>query len=114
VLILKVVKVLCFDTLLQVLILKVVSWRPTGCRLVEDTTLEILTAAKNAAVAAVDEGEGTQRGTIVEAIGGHGSLQKEGLDFGFWGSLAEARRTSQQQESTRAMIAVSIKFFGTG
>jgi hypothetical protein len=28
VLILKVVKVLCFDTLLQVLILKVVSWGP--------------------------------------------------------------------------------------
>jgi len=31
VLILKVVKVLCFDTLLQVLILKVVSWGPMAC-----------------------------------------------------------------------------------
>src|SRR5712691_8750196 len=33
VLILKVVKVLCFDTLLQVLILKVVSWGRMRCRL---------------------------------------------------------------------------------
>jgi len=28
----------------------------------------------------------------------------------FWGSLAEARRTSEQKESTKAVITVSIKF----
>jgi hypothetical protein len=32
----------------------------------------------------------------------------------FWGSLAEAGRTSEQKESTRAMIAMSITFFGSG
>jgi hypothetical protein len=41
--------------------------------------------ARRAAVAAVGKGERTQRGTVVGAIGGHGSLQKEGLDFGFLG-----------------------------
>ena len=41
--------------------------------------------ARNAAVAAVDKGEGTQRGTVLGAIGGHGSLQKERLDLGFLG-----------------------------
>ena len=46
-------------------------------------------AAGNAAVAAVDEGERTQRGTVVGAIGGHGGLQKERLDLGFFG---ESRR----------------------
>ncbi len=40
--------------------------------------------ARNAAVAAVDEGERTQRGTVLGAIG-HGSLQKEDLDFGIFG-----------------------------
>ena len=35
-------------------------------------------------VAAVDKDERTQRGTIVGAIGGHGSLQKERLDLGFF------------------------------
>ena len=40
--------------------------------------------AWNAAVAAVDEGERTQRGTVLGAIG-HGSLQKEDLDFGIFG-----------------------------
>ena len=38
--------------------------------------------ARNAAVAAVDEGEGTQRGTIVGTIGEDRGLHKEGLDFG--------------------------------
>jgi hypothetical protein len=33
--------------------------------------------AGSAAVAAVCKGEGTQRGTDVGAIGGHGSLQKK-------------------------------------
>jgi hypothetical protein len=37
------------------------------------------------ALAAVDKGERTQRGTVVGAIGGHGSLQKEILDLGFFG-----------------------------
>jgi len=61
-------------------------------------------------VAAVDKHERTQRGTVLGAIGGHGDLQKERLDFGiFWGSLAEARRTSEQKESTRATITVSIQ-----
>jgi hypothetical protein len=36
-------------------------------------------------VAAVDEHERTQRGTVLGAIGGHGSLQKERLDFGIFG-----------------------------
>src|SRR5260370_22454390 len=42
-------------------------------------------ALQSAAMAAVGKGEGTQRGTALGAIGGHGSLQKEGLDFGFFG-----------------------------
>ncbi len=60
-------------------------------------------AAGNAAVAAVEKGEQTQRGTVLGAIG-HGSLQKEDFDFGiFWGSLAEARRTSEQKHYTRTV-----------
>ncbi len=52
--------------------------------------------AENAAVAAaVGKGERTQRGTALGAIGG--SLQKERLVLGFWGSLAEARRTSERK-----------------
>ncbi len=42
-------------------------------------------ALQSAAVAAVDKHEGTQRGTVLGAIGGHGSLQKERLDLGFLG-----------------------------
>ncbi len=42
-------------------------------------------AAGSAAVAAVDKGEGTQRGTVLGVMGGHGSLQKERLDLGFFG-----------------------------
>jgi hypothetical protein len=34
---------------------------------------------------------------------------EEGLDLGFLGSLAEARRTSQRKESTRGVITMSIK-----
>ncbi len=41
--------------------------------------------AGNTAVAAVDKHERTQRGTVLGAIGGHGSLQKERLDFGIFG-----------------------------
>jgi hypothetical protein len=39
------------------------------------------------------------------------SRKKDSI-WDFWGSLAEARRTSEQKYSTRAIIAVSIKFFG--
>jgi hypothetical protein len=46
---------------------------------------DVVDAARNAAVAAVDKGERTQRGAVVGAIGGHGSLQKERLDFGIFG-----------------------------
>jgi len=66
-------------------------------------------AAGNAAVAAIGKGEGTQRGTVVGAIGGHGSLQKERLDLGFLGSLAEARRTSEQEYYTRTVIRDSTQ-----
>jgi hypothetical protein len=44
--------------------------------------------AGNAALAAIGKGDGTQRGMVLGAIG-RGSLQKERLDLGFWGSLAE-------------------------
>jgi len=57
----------------------------------------------------VDEHERTQRGAVLGAIGGLEVLQKERLDFGFLGSLAEARRSSEQKESTRATITVSIQ-----
>jgi hypothetical protein len=40
---------------------------------------------RSTALAAVGKGERTQRGTIVGAIGGHRSLQKEDLDFGIFG-----------------------------
>ena len=66
-------------------------------------------APGSAALAAVGKAERTQRGTVVGEVGGHGSLQKERFDLGFLGSLAEARRTSEQKESTREMIAVSIQ-----
>jgi hypothetical protein len=77
---------------------------------VERAEVRMVDAARNAAVAAVDEHEGTQRGTVLGAIGGHGSLQKERLDFGiFWGVSREARRTSERKQSTRAMFTVSIQ-----
>jgi hypothetical protein len=44
-------------------------------------------AEGNAAVPAVDKCERTQRGTVLGAIGGHGSLQKERLDFGIFGEF---------------------------
>ena len=71
-----------------------------------------MVCAGSTALAAVGEGERTQRGTNVGAIGGHRSLQKEDLILGFWGSLAEARRGSEQGKSTRAVIGVSITFCG--
>jgi hypothetical protein len=51
-----------------------------------------------------DKGEGTQRGTALGVVGGHGSLQKERLDLGFLGSLAEARRTSEQEYFSRTVV----------
>ncbi len=51
---------------------------------VEGAEIRMAGLAGNAAVAAVDKGEGTQRGTVLGAIG-HGSLQKERLDLGFFG-----------------------------
>ncbi len=48
-------------------------------------------AAGNAAVAAVGKGEGRQRETVVGAIGGHGSLQKERFDFGIFGGASRRR-----------------------
>jgi hypothetical protein len=65
--ILKKVKVLCFDALLEVLILKVVKVTPISyfagvdSKWVND---------------GIGEGESTQTGTVLGAIGGHGSLQK--------------------------------------
>jgi hypothetical protein len=55
------------------------------------------------------EGERTQRGPVLGVIDGLGILQKERLDLGFLGSLKEARRTTERKQSTRAMIAGSIK-----
>ena len=52
---------------------------------VERAEIRMAEVARNAAVAAVDKHERTQRGTILGAIGGHGSLQKERLDLGFFG-----------------------------
>ncbi len=54
---------------------------------VERTQIRMVDAAGNAAFAAVDKHERTQRGTVLGAIG-HGSLQKERLDLGF---LRESR-----------------------
>jgi hypothetical protein len=55
---------------------------------VESAEIRMAVAARHAALAAVGELESTQRDTIVGAIGGHGSLQKEDLDFGiFWGTI---------------------------
>jgi hypothetical protein len=64
------------------------------------------------AVAAAGKGERTQRDTDVGAMGGHGSLQKEDSILDFLGSLAEARRGSEQGKSTRAVMAMSITFCG--
>ncbi len=66
-------------------------------------------AAGSAALAAIGKGERTQRGTVVGAIGGHGSLQKERLNFGIFGSLAEARRTPEQEYYTRTVIRDSTQ-----
>ncbi len=53
---------------------------------VEGAEIRMGGLSRNAAVAAIGKGERTQRGTVLGVIGGHGSLQKERLDFGiFWG-----------------------------
>ncbi len=52
-------------------------------------------ALQSAALAAIGKGERTQRGTVLGAIGGHGSLGKK--ELGFFGSLAEARRTIERK-----------------
>ncbi len=44
---------------------------------VEGAEIRMVVAAGNAAVAAVDKHERTQRGTVLGAIGGHGDLQKD-------------------------------------
>lgn len=55
----------------------------------EGAEVGMAVAARHAALAAIGEGESTQRGTNVGAVCGHGSLQKKDLDFGFIGeSLA--------------------------
>jgi hypothetical protein len=36
-----------------------------------------MAGARSTALAAIGKGERTQRGTVLGAIGGHGSLQKE-------------------------------------
>ncbi len=65
---------------------------------VEGAEIRVVGAAGNAAVAAVDKGEGTQRGTVVGAIG-HGSLQKERLDFGIFGGASRRRDALLNEES---------------
>jgi hypothetical protein len=53
---------------------------------VEGAEIRIAGLPRNAAVAAVNKHERTQRRTVLGVVGGHGSLQKERLDFGiFWG-----------------------------
>jgi hypothetical protein len=44
----------------------------------------------SAALAAIGKGESTQRGTVLGAIG-HGSLQKERLNLGFFGGFSQRR-----------------------
>jgi hypothetical protein len=54
---------------------------------VEGAEIGMAELARNAAVA-VNKHERTHRETVLGAIGGHGSLQKERLDFGIF---AESR-----------------------
>src|SRR5467141_1808676 len=58
---------------------------------VERAQIGMAELAGNAAVAAVDKHERTQRGTVLGAIGGHGDLQKERLDFGIFGGASRRR-----------------------
>jgi hypothetical protein len=58
------------------------------------------------------KGERTQRGMVLGAIGGHGFSRKKDPIWDFGGSLAEARRTSERKQSTKAVITMSIKFLG--
>jgi hypothetical protein len=44
---------------------------------VEGTEIRMIGAARHAAAAGVDEGERTQRGTVVGAIGGHEVSRKK-------------------------------------
>ena len=66
--ILKKVKVLCFDTLLQVLILK-------GVRIGDDSSARAGEEPGSAAPMAISRGEITQRGTVLGEMGGHRNLQ---------------------------------------
>ncbi len=58
---------------------------------VEGAEIRMAGLSGSAAVLAVGKGERTQRGTVVGAIGGHGSLQKERLDFGIFGGASRRR-----------------------
>jgi hypothetical protein len=48
----------------------------------EGAEVRIAGLSGNAALAAVDEGERTQRGTVLGAIGGHGSSPERKIRFG--------------------------------
>ena len=67
-------------------------------------------ALQSAAVAAVGKGERTQRGTVLGAIGGHGSLQKERLDLGFLGDPRGGEAHFRTKTLYRAVLAMSIEF----
>ena len=41
-----------------------------------------------------------------------GAFRKKYWIWDFWGSLAEARRTSEQEESTRMVIIMSMEVLG--
>jgi len=77
-----------------------------------ENTESYCVALRSAAVAGVGEGERTHEGTVLAAIGGHGSPRKKGSICDFWGSLAEARRTSKQEQSTRMVITLSMEVLG--
>lgn len=80
---------------------------------VEDAEMGMAVAARKAAAAAIGERERTQ---------GHAALTSERsmervdmevsrkIDLGFWGSFAEARRTTERRKSTRRVITVSMQF----
>jgi hypothetical protein len=66
-------------------------------------------AAWHAATAAVDKREGTQGRTVVGAIGGHGSLQKERLDLGFFGEVSRRRGVVLYKTSvTKRYLPVNV------
>jgi hypothetical protein len=78
---------------------------------VEGAEVRMAGLARSAAAAAVDKGESTQRGTAFGAIGGNGSLQKEGLDFGiFWGASRGRGAVFYGGKCIREMSRLSINF----